>query len=389
MTDSTPQFTYLRDPRLAAHALNPAPVWLWNADADRILWANPAGAAIFDAPSPSDAASLRFDARHPASVQVARLSGMLPQGSAPRLERLRGFGASIGATLICLCSRIALVDDRAAILIVAAERAGRNLALPERATRLLRDMDSPSALFTADGEIIAAQPEAAERMGARRDLVSLGAEKLAREASLSGTADGECQAGHLTLIKMGAGSTFALLAVFAEPEVTSRTDARPKAKSDVRKASGVAETQAQQRPFRFVWQTDGETRFTLANPDFADLLGPKFNAALGRTWADIAKSLQLDADGKFAGVLSRQETFGGIAMHWPVDGLEQPLAIEMSGLPAFDGERRFAGFRGFGLCRDMDRLRDARKRQRKQAAAGEPAKVLAFPASPAPVTGPA
>ena len=389
MTDSTPQFTYLRDPRLAAHALNPAPVWLWNADADRILWANPAGAAIFDAPSPGDAASLRFDARHPASVQVARLSGMLPQGSAPRLERLRGFGASIGATLICLCSRIALVDDRAAILIVAAERAGRNLALPERATRLLRDMDSPSALFTADGEIIAAQPEAAERMGARRDLVSLGAEKLAREASLSGTADGECQAGHLTLIKMGAGSTFALLAVFAEPEVTSRTDARPKAKSDVRKASGVAETQAQQRPFRFVWQTDGETRFTLANPDFADLLGPKFNAALGRTWADIAKSLQLDADGKFAGALSGQETFGGIAMHWPVDGLEQPLAIEMSGLPAFDGERRFAGFRGFGLCRDMDRLRDARKQQRKQAAAGEPAKVLAFPASPAPVTGPA
>ena len=214
MTDPTPQLAILRDPRLAAHALAPAPVWLWSPDADRILWANPAGAAIFDAASPGEAALLRFDARHSASVQVARLSGTLPHGGAPRLERLRGFGASIGATLVCLCSRVALADNSAAILIASAERTGKALALPDRATRLLRDFGPAAAIFTADGETVAAQPAAIERMGNQRDLVALGAEKLAREASLSDIAEGEIQAGHVTMIKLGAGSTFALLVVF-------------------------------------------------------------------------------------------------------------------------------------------------------------------------------
>ena len=151
MTDPTPQLAILRDPRLAAHALAPAPVWLWSPDADRILWANPAGAAIFDAASPGEAALLRFDARHSASVQVARLSGTLPHGGAPRLERLRGFGASIGATLVCLCSRVTLADNSAAILIASAERAGRALALPDRATRLLRNFGPAAFSFNQAG----------------------------------------------------------------------------------------------------------------------------------------------------------------------------------------------------------------------------------------------
>ena len=164
MTDPTPQLAILRDPQLAAHALAPAPVWLWSPDADRILWANPAGAAIFDAASPREIALLRFDARHSASVQVFRLSGTLPHGGAPRLERLRGFGASIGATLVCLCSRIALADNSAAILIASAERAGKTLSLPDRATRLLRDLGPSAAIFSADGEIVAAESAAVERM---------------------------------------------------------------------------------------------------------------------------------------------------------------------------------------------------------------------------------
>ncbi|HEY6023779.1 MAG TPA: hypothetical protein VIV34_06330, partial [Pseudolabrys sp.] len=130
MTEPDFEFKYLRDPRLAAHALNPAPVWLWSADADRILWANPAGAAIFDAVSPGAIAAREFHRGHVAAAQIARLAGTLPQGGAPRLERLRGFGASIGGTLICLCSRIILPDNRTAVLVVSTERAGKDLALP-------------------------------------------------------------------------------------------------------------------------------------------------------------------------------------------------------------------------------------------------------------------
>ena len=89
------QSAWLNDPRLAAHALSPTPVWLWSADATRILWANPTAAAIFDAASPGALAALRFDPKHPAAAQIARLAGTLPQGGAARLERLRGFGARL------------------------------------------------------------------------------------------------------------------------------------------------------------------------------------------------------------------------------------------------------------------------------------------------------
>ena len=391
MTDPTPQLAILRDPQLAAHALAPAPVWLWSPDADRILWANPAGAAIFDAVSPGEAALLRFDARHPASVQVARLSGTLPHGGAPRLERLRGFGASIGATIVCLCSRVTLADNSAAILIASAERAGRTLALPDRATRLLRDFRPAAAIFTGDGEIIATQPAAIERMGNQRDLVALGAEKFAREANLNGMAEGEIQAGHITMIKLGAGSTFALLVVFTEPAVPARSGARTNAVADIPKISDPVKPELQSRPFRFVWQTDAETRFTLASQEFVDLLGSKSAAVLGRAWAEIAKTLTLDPPGEIATALSRHETFSGIETAWPIDGLDRPLTVEMSGLPMFDSERRFGGFRGFGLCRDLKRLKDLRDRKLAQnpSATIEPAKVLAFPASPPAPTGPA
>ena len=391
MTNPTPQLAILRDPQLAAHALAPAPVWLWSPDADRIIWANPAGAATFDAASPREVALLRFDARHSASVQVARLSGTLPHGGAPRLERLRGFGASIGATLVCLCSRIALADNSAAILIASAERAGKTLSLPDRATRLLRDLGPSAAIFSADGEIVAAESAAVERMGNQRDLLALGAEKLAREASLNGIAEGEIQAGHITMIKLGAGSTFALLVVFTEPAAPARSGAQTNAVGDTPKISDPVELQLQLRPFRFVWQTDAETRFTLTSQEFVDLLGAKSAAVLGLSWAEIAKTLTLDPSGEIANALSRHETFSGIETAWSIDGLDQPLTVEMSGLPMFDSERRFSGFRGFGLCRDVERLKDLRSRKLAQTPSVpiEPAKVLAFPASPPAATGPA
>src|SRR5664279_360954 len=198
------QFSCLNDSRLAAHALSPTPVWLWSTDAKRVLWANPVAAAVFDAASPGALAAVRFEPEHAAAAQIARLAGTLPQGGAPRLERLRGFGAGFGGTLICLCSRIALADNSPAVLVVSTERAGKDLSLPDRAQRLLTDLERPAAVFTADGELIEAMPAARERVGDKRDLIALGAEPLAREASLNGRAHGDIAAWPATLLRLGA-----------------------------------------------------------------------------------------------------------------------------------------------------------------------------------------
>ncbi len=395
MTDFELQFTFLRDPRLAAHALNPAPVWLWSEDADRILWANPTGAAIFDAGSPGAIAVRRFDSRHAAPAQIARLVGTLPQGGAPRLERLRGFGASIGGTLICLCSRISLADNRTAILVVSTERAGKDLALPERARRLLDNGEPPAAIFTADGELIEAQPAARARLGDKLDLIALRAEKLAREASLNGSAEGESRAGHISVLKLGAGATFVLLVAFAAhrsmESAGTRTSALAFEPPTVPNSTG-SETASRHLPFRFVWETDADGLFTLASPEFADLLGPRTAAAIKGSWREIARILNLDPEAKIANALRARETFSGIVISWPADDTDERVAIEMSGLPVFDRDRQFKGFRGFGICRNADWLKAVRLRrmvQPQQPMVTEPqSKVLPFPSAPPPVEKP-
>jgi len=356
-----PQFHFacLRDQRLAAHALSPMPVWLWSADARRVLWANPVAAAIFEAASPGALATMQFRPDHVAAAQIARMSPTLPAGGAPRLERLRGFGAGYGGRLICLCSRVTLADNTPAVLVVATERAGKAFSLPDRAKRLLADFRRPAAVFTADGELIEANADARALFGDKRDLVALGAERLAREANLNGRAEGSIGAGPISILRLGAGQIMALLVAFAVPE------ARTSAPATLQTAPVGALTQAQTRHshYRFVWQTDADTRFTIGTAEFAKLLGPKTAALLGRPWADIAAALKLDAQGAVATALAGRATFSGIVVSWPIDDAELPVPVELSGLPIFERNREFTGFRGFGICRDIERLAALQRRR--------------------------
>jgi len=378
------QFACLNDPRLAAHALSPSPAWLWSTDATRIVWANPTAAAIFDCFSPGTLAALRFEPTDVTAAQIARLAGTLPQDGAPRLERLRGFGANFGGALICLCSRITLAAGSTAILVLATERAGRDLSLPDRAQRLLADLDRPAAIFTADGELIEATPAAQERLGDKRDLVALGADKLAREAMLNGRAEGDIVASPATLLRLGGGATVALLAAFDTPAMattpaTAAADAPPVALTSDQVAveapmEAPMETQMRRFPLRFVWQMDAANRFTLGADDFAKLIGPRNAAALDRPWAEIAETLKLDPQGQVAAALASRATWSGIVVHWPLDDTEAPLPVEMSGLPVFDQDRQFAGYRGFGICRDVERLAALEQRRGQPASAPDETK---------------
>src|SRR5271167_3381310 len=122
----------LRHPRLAAVATHAWPAWLWTADGSRILWANAAGAAIFRTANVAELGPRRFDASDTSTAQIIRLAATLPSGAQERLERLRGFGASFGRALTCLCSRIVVTDGKAAVLVAAVEPAGPALTLAER-----------------------------------------------------------------------------------------------------------------------------------------------------------------------------------------------------------------------------------------------------------------
>ena len=107
---------------------------------------------------------------------------------------------------------------------------------------------------------------------------------------------------------------------------------------------------------RFVWQMDTEQRFTVGSHEFVALTGWATAAALGRPWAQLAAALSLDPEGQVALALASQETWSGLRVAWPVEGGIERLTVELSGLPIFDRERLFRGYRGFGICRDTARL---------------------------------
>ncbi|MEN3349570.1 MAG: hypothetical protein V7632_3205 [Bradyrhizobium sp.] len=108
-------------------------------------------------------------------------------------------------------------------------------------------------------------------------------------------------------------------------------------------------------PLRFMWQMDHEGRFSLGSDEFTRLIGMHTAAGFGRLWSDIATAFGLDPDDRVMTAFASHDTWSGITLNWPVDGGGR-LPVELSGLPVFDRNRNFAGYRGFGVCRDLDGL---------------------------------
>jgi signal transduction histidine kinase len=346
MRASEIQLSFLRDKRLAPLATSALPAWLWGVDATNILWTNPVGAAIFAADSPAAISAREFDPGEPTAGQIARLAATLVAGAPPRLERLRGFGASVGSALTCACSRIALADGRPAILVVAAERTGSDLPLGERARRLLAEIDAPLAAFSEDGDLVAANDCGAAQLQGATSLAALGAQALAADALANGSAAGRAERGDVTLDRIGSGAATVLLVHF-EAAAQGVAIAEPAIES------GAGE---RRHPLRFVWQMDESGRFTVNSDEFLTLIGPRAAAAIGRPWEEMAAALGLDPEGWVARALATRDTWSGLTVVWPVDDSPERLAVELSGLPVSDRDRMFRGYRGFGVCRDLARL---------------------------------
>ena len=366
MNEAGSLLIFLTDPRLMAHATSHCPAWLWSADAARVLWSNPAGAAIFEAPTPAALAGQAIDPKSSAALQIARIASTLTHGAAPRLERLRGFGGRFGGALLCSCSRVMLADQASAILVVASEPAGPRLAPDEQARRLLADVDDPIALFAADGALLHATVSALARLNGVTTLDALGARALGGDALAGGRSEGDSAAGAISLVRLGGGATTMLLASFAPAPAAAKLAeaAKPVAtpttlaadEPQARPSSPASAADERRQPLRFVWQIDLDGRFALDSEEFLTLLGSRTAAVLERPWSEITATLGLDPDGQVARAFASHDTWSGITVALPVDDSDKRLAVELSGLPVFDRDRNFRGYRGFGICRDAVRI---------------------------------
>jgi signal transduction histidine kinase len=352
-----------------------------------MLWANAAGAALFGAVDTHECVQRRFDSNNPAAAQIVRLAATLPSAGPPRLERLRGFGLGFGRALTCACSRLVVTDGKAAVLIAATEPAGPALSLADRVRRLFGD-DEPLAVFATDGAMVHATAAAGARLGGANSLSALGIQAVAAKALDSGSATALLQLGQKViesnLQRLGDGAARVLVlslpqqeaAQIAAPDVKPSEAVVPSAAPEVavtappppppQTASPAEPIVERRHPLRFVWQMDADGRFVVGSDEFIELVGPKTTAAFGRTWSEIATELKLDPDNQIARAVASHETWSGIVIPWPVDETSDRLPVELSGLPVFDRDRSFRGYRGFGVCRDIARINQLARARRER-----------------------
>lgn len=456
MSSSDFQLRGVGDPRLAVHATSPLPTWLWSIDGTRVLWANPVAIRLFGAPNAAALAAKTFGPADAHRRQVAQLGRRLPAGGAIRLERLRGFGASLGTLMTCACARLEFAGgshftERSGVLVTALDPTGRTMPLVERLHRLVEGAKVPMAAFAPDGLFVGAS-EAARPLLGFRDLGEAGLDQARSDALAQGRAETPIGIGQMVLQRVGQGadiglvalvepavqqdaeaattiddapeaaqhsaredvvreepaaaapegtfpaavpayaqpalsneapSEFALVDVFAEPvQETVQATVQATAEQAIEAApestvenppeaivspqagsttAGMVEPPSaeppvpRQHPLRFLWQMDAEGRFVLGSDEFIRLMGAHTAAGFGRPWREIADEFSLDPEGRIAQALASRDTWAGITVNWPADGGEH-VPVELAGLPIYDRDRNFAGFRGFGVCRDLDRL---------------------------------
>lgn len=377
MNDAIQAWLGLPDARLVDAAADRRGVWLWTDDAARLIWTNPAGSAV-----------LTIGPVDPADLQRRQLAQLAPRlTGAPRLERLRGFGAAPGSRMTCACTRLTLADGRFALLVTAMDRAVPELPLKKRLARLVAPQDAALAAFTADGQLAAVSRSGRAILGEPGDLAGLGAAEAGAGALRDGHAKVAGRAGELALHRIGTGHDAALLvrpsADFAAappeaakpeaPEPQSAPPLSPAADTRVSWASDAVDIGPQpllpapRRPLRFLWQMDAAGRFSFGSDPFTRLIGFVTAAALGRPWHEINAALHLDPEDRVLRAIATRRTFSGITVRWPVDGSDVRLSVELSALPLHDRERRFVGYRGFGVCRDLDALDHLALRRRDEA----------------------
>ena len=383
------------------------PAWLWSSDGDRLLWTNAAGARVFGHPDTATAVARGVTPADPHRRQIMPLARRLTAINETRLERLRGFGASLGSLATCACTRLPLGDTSA--LLVIAPQPVRALSPHDRLHGLIGG-DTPTVVLSAAGAV-SDQNDAARGWPMMPHLMADPALLfLIGDALENGHAAAGLAAAHVEIVRAGTAAEHVLIAAVVPspacaPQQNIATHADEPAAAGPEQAAEPQPVEPQQAaeqpvrfeteppmaaseppaapdepastdtsiamdptppsisvsppgklPLRFIWHTDAEGRFALQSQDFAQLIGPRTADALNGHWTDIAARLHLDPPGNVAAAMAERRTLSSVAVSWPTDDPDTRIPAELSGVPFYDNDRQFAGYRGFGLVRALSAL---------------------------------
>jgi PAS domain S-box-containing protein len=285
----------LAEPTLAAALAGGAAVLLATGFPAKVVFANAAMLGLFGVRDVEALTNRLFAAADPGARRLVELSRILPAGAPPRLERLRFYIGRRAETFILMCRRTgsaaAVAAARPDFFVVAA-------AAP-RPTPVGDVPAAPLAPSAAEAEpAMTAPPESAS---------------------------------------------------MAEPAATEAPAGAPRLRSPEEVGRDLADRFGGARTIRFLWQTGPDRCFTKITGQLCEAVGCVTGDLIGQDFTAVAERLDLDPDGRLRDALARSETWSGVQILWPVEHAAAALPVILGALPAFDRQRRFEGFRGFGV----------------------------------------
>jgi len=392
------------------------PLILLSADLRTLVWVNGPGAILLGFDNIEDALSSPLKLGENVRRQIRATLGF-PALETPRALTIRLNSGLQSAPLNCSAGKIVLPDGNDGILLAVANGAPPGLDETRVAARAISGFDAPgrcAALVDADGDIVSAgsgfsgdaiSPDTVRTLVRK---ASGERDRLVRRVTPGPNGDIAAGIGRLTDVP----ALYLLIAV----EDTTGADGRTPDKAagpqspvvpaereagTVGDAGGIEtvvparprdlEEQAEDTPerayapinegvrsersahdkpgadkfarsateaVRFVWRTDARGRFSAISEEFATAVGTETADMIGRTFADVAKTLGIDADGEIAGLLDRRDTWSGRSVMWPLVNEAKRVPVDLAALPAYSRERIFEGFRGFGVARLSETVED-------------------------------
>lgn len=300
-----------------------------SADLETVLWANGAGARFigFGAVAEALQAVCGFSALTRRSLRSALGAGV--SVSIPGIEGARDF----------LADEINLAPWGQAVFLrsTAAAKTDGTVNLTEG----LSDDDAEAALVDIEGRLMAAEKGFDAAILAAAELPPLLAEAYR---------DGEVKKRFI-----GAERPYpvGVLRLNEKPPVFLLIAAKKPAESSAAAAAKTFRFNPQTLPARFVWQSDAAGVFTEISPELARCVGAACADIAGKSFTDLAKQWKMDKDGAVRALLQSGHSWAGQALSWPVEGQAARVRVALSALPLYSADKKFLGFRGFGVIEQM------------------------------------
>jgi PAS domain S-box-containing protein len=264
--------------------------------------------------------------------------------------------------------------DRGAPLIVAAGRPAR----VEFATPAALALFGVGTLDALDALVLGAPSPGARRLRVLVETFAKGAPP--RMESLRFYSGRLPLPVGLTCGRLAApqGGDFLVMAAPSAPG-----EAGPPAPAGAESAAEEAPRAGVAMPRRFLWSLDADNRFGQADRALEETVGVHAPSA-GETLTALSARIGFDPTGDLAEAIAARRTFSALRLGWPEANRVNVRIALISGAPIFDAERRFAGFRGFGLFPGETILCEGVERTQGEARASLDASGRALERPPAP-----